>query len=140
MGIPGSLLASCLRLTVAQRLVRRICAACREPYEADERTLAAHDLRQPDGTRPVLYRGRGCPSCRFTGMRGRFGVYELMPTSPEIAELIARNGSTSDVRDRARRNGLLSLRQAGLLKVVEGVTTLAEVLRVTPDEAGADPG
>jgi type IV pilus assembly protein PilB len=63
-----------------------------------------------------------------------------MPTSPEIAELIARNGSTSDVRDRARRNGLLSLRQAGLLKVVEGVTTLAEVLRVTPDEAGADPG
>jgi type IV pilus assembly protein PilB len=140
MGIPGSLLASCLRLTVAQRLVRRICTACREPYEANDRSLAALGHPSAESGPSVLYRGRGCQACRFTGMRGRVAVYELMPTSPEIAGLVARNGSTSEVRDSARRNGLLSLRQAGLLKVAEGVTTLAEVLRVTPDETGADPG
>jgi type IV pilus assembly protein PilB len=137
MGIPGSLLASCLRLTVAQRLVRRLCTACREPYEADARSLTAYGHRSTGSGTVVLYRGRGCPSCRFTGMRGRVAVYELMPTSPEIAALIARNGSTNEIRDSARRNGSLSLRQAGLLKVVEGVTTMAEVLRVTPDEGGA---
>jgi type IV pilus assembly protein PilB len=136
MGIPGSLLASCLRLTVAQRLVRRICSGCREPYEADEAVLAAHGHRSAGKGRAVLSRGRGCQSCRFTGMRGRVAIYELMPTSPEIAELIARNGSTNEIRDSARRHGLMSLRQAGLLKVLEGVTTMAEVLRVTPDEAG----
>jgi type IV pilus assembly protein PilB len=139
MGVPGSLLASCLRLTVSQRLVRRICAGCREPYEADQAMLAAHGHAPAGSGKVVLYRGRGCRSCRFTGMRGRVAVYEIMPTSPEIAQLIARNGSTNEVRDSARRNGLLSLRQAGLSKVVEGVTTLAEVLRVTPDETGADP-
>src|SRR5262249_4478797 len=138
MGIAGSLLASCLRLAVAQRLGRRIGTACREPYEADERSLAALG-GQSVPSAPVLFRGRGCPACRLTGMRGRVAIYELMPTTPEIAELIARNGSSNDIREAARRSGLISLRQAGLLKVVEGVTTMAEVIRVTPDETGTDP-
>jgi type IV pilus assembly protein PilB len=138
MGVPGSLLASCLRLTVAQRLVRRLCAACREPYEADETSLVAYGHR-PTGRGPgVFYRGRGCPSCRFTGMRGRVAIYEMMPTSAELVELIARNASTNEIRDVQRRNGPMSLRQAGLLKVIEGVTTVAEVLRVTLGEAGTD--
>jgi type IV pilus assembly protein PilB len=138
MGVQGSLLASCLRLTVAQRLVRRLCAACREPYEADEASLIAYGHRPTGRGRCVLYRGRGCQSCRFTGMRGRLAIYEMMPTSPEIGELIARNASTNEIRDVHRRNGLTSLRQAGLLKVMEGVTTVAEVLRVTLGDAGAD--
>ena len=69
-------------------------------------------------------------------MRGRLAIYEMMPTSPEIGELIARNASTNEIRDVHRRNGLTSLRQAGLLKVIEGVTTVAEVLRVTLGDAG----
>jgi type IV pilus assembly protein PilB len=138
MGIQGSLLASCLRLTVAQRLVRRICPACREPYGADEASLVPYGHRPAGLADCVFYRGRGCQSCRFTGMRGRVAIYELMPTSPEIAELIARNGPTNEIRHVAERNGMMTLRQAGLLKVIEGVTTVAEVLRVTLGDAGAD--
>jgi type IV pilus assembly protein PilB len=124
---------------VAPLPLQRICSGCREPYEAQESVLAAHGHRSAGKGKAVLYRGRGCQSCRFTGMRGRVAIYELMPTSPEITALIARNGSTNEVRESARQHGLMSLRQAGLVKVVEGVTTLAEVLRVTPDEAAGLP-
>jgi type IV pilus assembly protein PilB len=139
MGIPGPLLASCLRLTVAQRLMRRICTACREPYEVDDDTLISHGHRPTGVGRYVLYRGRGCGACRFTGIRGRVAIYEMMPTSAEIAGLMSRQAAASEFRELARREGVTSLREEGLRRAIEGITTLEEVLRVTVGETHASP-
>jgi type IV pilus assembly protein PilB len=138
MGVPSTLLASCLRLTVAQRLVRRICVQCREPYEGDEASLVPLGHRVASPGPCTFYRGRGCPACRYTGMRGRIAIYEVMETSADMAELIARGASTSEIRATARRRGMMTLREAGLLKVIEGITTPQEVLRVTLDESASD--
>ncbi|MGH7264985.1 MAG: GspE/PulE family protein [Candidatus Rokuibacteriota bacterium] len=132
MGISGSLLASCLRLTVAQRLVRRVCVECREAYEIREDDLAPYGHRVRGLGRCSVYRSRGCTACRFTGMRGRVAVYEMMPTSQEIHRLIGRGGRVDEIRATARREGMATLREAGLLRVIDGSTTLQEVLRATP--------
>jgi type IV pilus assembly protein PilB len=137
MGIPGTLLASCLRLTVAQRLVRRVCVDCREPSEVTEQDLVPYG-HQPKGLVACSYRGRGCPSCRFTGMRGRVAIYEMMPTSSEIHQLVARGAPVDDIRRMARRQGMVTLREAGLQKVLEGATTLKEVLRATGGEVASE--
>jgi type IV pilus assembly protein PilB len=135
MGITPSLLASCLRLTVAQRLVRRLCVHCREPYEADEADLVSYGHRLTGVGRCTLYRPRGCSRCRFTGMRGRVAIYEIMQTSAEVARLITRNAPGSEIREAARRHGMVTLREAGLRKVLEGITTPSEVMRATLGEA-----
>lgn len=134
MGISASLLASCLRLTVSQRLVRKLCVHCREPYHADEDALVPYGHRPTGAGKPTFYRARGCSLCRFTGMRGRVAIYEIMRTSPEISHLIARNASTSEIREAAHRHGMITLREAGLRKVLEGITTPEEVLRATLGE------
>ena len=131
MGASASLLASCLRLTVAQRLVRRLCVHCREPYEADEGELAPYGHRLTGSGKCTLYRARGCALCRFTGMRGRVAIYEMMPMSSDIAHLISRSAPTGEIRGAARRHGMITLREAGLRKVLEGITTPQEVLRAT---------
>jgi type IV pilus assembly protein PilB len=131
MGIPPFLVASSLLLVLAQRLARRVCKECREPYEADEESLTPYG-HVPQGLGKVtLYKGKGCQACNFTGMKGRTAIYEVMPVSPEIRELILRGANTTEVRDLAQQQGMRTLRQAGLLKVLEGSTTAEEILRVT---------
>jgi len=131
MGIPPFLVASSLLLVVAQRLGRRVCRDCREPYPADEASLVPYG-HQPAGRGPVtLARGRGCPSCNFTGMKGRVALYEVMPITPELRDMILRGASTAELRATAQSQGMKTLRQAGLAKVLEGITTVEEVLRVT---------
>ena len=86
----------------------------------------------PEGLGTIsLFRGKGCQACSFTGMRGRVAIYEVMPVSQEIRELILRNASTAEIREVARSQGMRSLRQNGIQKVLDGVTTVEEVLRVT---------
>jgi type IV pilus assembly protein PilB len=131
MGISASLLASCLRLTVAQRLVRRLCVHCREPYAADEAELVPYGHRLTGTGTCTLYRPRGCSLCRFTGMRGRVAIYEIMRTSPEIGQLIASGAPAPAIRAAARQYGMVTLREAGLRKVLEGITTPQEVLQAT---------
>jgi type IV pilus assembly protein PilB len=133
MGVPAFLIAASLRLVIAQRLVRTVCAECREGYEASEGSLAPYGHR-PTGQGPfTLFRGRGCPRCDFTGMKGRIGLHEVMPVTPALRELIARGPSTDEVRALAQAEGMLLLRRAGLRKAIEGVTSVDEVLRVTSD-------
>ncbi len=134
MGIPSFLVASSLLLIVAQRLGRKICKDCREPYEADEDSLVPYG-HQPTGQgRITLYKGRGCPACSFTGMKGRVAIYEIMPITQEIRDLIIKGASTAELRAMAQADGMKTLRQAGLMKVLEGITTVEEVLRVTVAE------
>jgi type IV pilus assembly protein PilB len=131
MGIPPFLLSSALMLVLAQRLGRRICQDCKEPYEGHEDDLAPYG-HVPEGRgRVTFYRGRGCASCGHTGMKGRVAIYEVMPITPELRTLILHNASTAEIRELAQQQGMRTLRQAGLVKVLEGTTTPQEVLRVT---------
>src|SRR5262245_56529510 len=131
MGIPPFLVSSALVLILAQRLARRVCNDCKEPYEADEEMLVPYG-HVPQGLGEVtFYRGKGCQACSFTGMKGRVAVYEVMPITQEIRDLILRNAPTVEIREMAQSQGMRSLRQNALQKVLEGTTTVDEVLRVT---------
>jgi type IV pilus assembly protein PilB len=131
MGVPPFLLSSSLRLIIAQRLGRRICTNCKEPVEAHEDDLVPYG-HVPQGVgRLTLYQGRGCASCNYSGMKGRVAIYEVMPITDELRQLILKEASSSDIRELAERQGMTTLRRAGLVKVIEGTTTTQEVLRVT---------
>jgi type IV pilus assembly protein PilB len=131
MGIPAYLVASSLVLIVAQRLVRQLCTACREPYEVSEEALAAYGHVPTGVGRVTVYRRRGCDACNQTGMKGRTALYELMPVSPEVRDLVARAAPLPELRRLAQQQHMRTLRQAGLAKVLDGVTTIDELLRVT---------
>lgn len=123
------LIASALEAVLAQRLVRRICDACREPYEPDPQAVALLAGR-PMG-RVRLYHGRGCPACRDTGFRGRLGVFELLLLNDALKAELGSRVEVGALRDRACREGMTTLRQDGWRKVQDGITTVEEVLRVT---------
>jgi type IV pilus assembly protein PilB len=131
MGVPPFLLSSALVLILAQRLSRRICNECKEPFDAHEDDLVPYGHVAQGVGKIKLYRGRGCQTCNFTGMKGRVAIYEVMPISDEIRELVLKDASTAEIRQMAQSQGMKTLRQAGLQKVLEGVTTTQEVLRVT---------
>src|SRR6185369_15533892 len=131
MGVQPFLLSSSLLLIVAQRLGRRICSNCRVPVEAHEDDLVPYG-HVPQGLGAVtLYEGRGCQTCNYSGMKGRVAIYEVMPITDELRQLILKDAPAADIREEAERQGMKTLRQAGLLKVLEGTTTIQEVLRVT---------
>ena len=131
MGIQPFLVASSLLLLLAQRLGRKICNACKEPYEGDEESLVPYG-HVPTGKGKVTFsKGKGCPACNFTGMKGRVAIYEVMPISEELRDAILRNAPTAELREVAQSQGMKTLRQSGLLKVLDGTTTIEEVLRVT---------
>jgi len=86
----------------------------------------------PQGlTNVTFYRGKGCATCNFTGMKGRVAIYEVMPVTEPLRDMILKNAATAEIREQAQRDGMKTLRQAGLMKVIEGTTTVEEILRVT---------
>lgn len=131
MGVEPYLISATVIGVLAQRLARRLCPHCKEPYEVPAADLRRFGFRPEHPEQMVtLWRGRGCESCRYTGFRGRIGIFELMRVNDEIAELIVRRAPLADIRDAAKANGMHELREDGLLKVLEGVTTPDEVMRV----------
>jgi type IV pilus assembly protein PilB len=131
MGVPPFLLTATLEAILAQRLVRRICKECREQTMPSTELLSQLDLTPDDVIDKKFYRGRGCAACNNTGYKGRTGLYEYMPMNDQVRDLINRGGSTEQIRDIALRNGLIPLRDSGLQKVFDGVTTIEEVIRET---------
>ncbi|MCP4573136.1 MAG: type IV-A pilus assembly ATPase PilB [bacterium] len=127
MGIEPFLVASSTLLIMAQRLVRRICKNCTEEIKLSDEALT--DLGMDLGT--SVWKGKGCEKCGGTGYAGRQGLYEVMPITPEIRELILDRASTTEIRHLARKQGMLTLRDDGLIKVAKGITTIEEVLRET---------
>ena len=127
MGIEPFLVASSTVMIMAQRLVRRICNSCKEAVELSDEALT--DLNLEPGIK--VYKGRGCDKCNGTGYSGRQGLYEVMPITPEIRELILDRASTTEIRHKAVEQGMLTLREDGLMKVRRGITTVEEVLRET---------
>ena len=133
MGIAPFLISASLRLILAQRLARTICAECREGYEVAEESLVPYGHIPTGCGAYTLFRGKGCPACNFTGMKGRVALYEMMPMTQPIRDLIAKSSSTDEIRRVAREEGMVSLREAGLRRVIEGVTSVDEMLRVTSE-------
>ncbi|MDL1928251.1 type II/IV secretion system protein [Fimbriimonadia bacterium ATM] len=130
MGVEPYLISATVIGVLAQRLARRNCNECKEPYEVHQRELRRFGFKVEDPEAVVtLYRGRGCDHCRFTGYRGRTGIYELMRMNAEIAELIVRRAPLADVKEAAKANGMHELREDGLLKILNGTTTPEEVMR-----------
>ncbi len=128
MGIEAFLLASSLIAVLSQRLIRVICSHCKEPASVDPALLATVGW---EGKEVTLYRGRGCPKCHQTGYRGRTGIFEYLHVSPKIGKLIMERKDSQVIKEVAAEEGMVSLREDGLQKVLQGITTLEEVLRVT---------
>jgi type IV pilus assembly protein PilB len=128
MGIEPFLVTSSVNLVLAQRLARLLCSSCKEPVEAAPKTLQDLGL---NGEPFTCYGPVGCGQCSGTGYRGRIALYEVMPMWDELRELVLTGGSASDIKRAAVRREMQTLRQSGLVKVRDGVTTIEEIMRVT---------
>ena len=129
MGVDPGLIATSLNCIVAQRLARKLCDSCRESYVPDEAELAAVGLPTFDHAHTHLYRAAGCEACSFTGYSGRLGLFEVMPIRGELRGLI--ESSTEEIFAAAVQGGMTTMRQDGIRLALAGVTSLAEVRRVT---------
>ena len=131
MGIEPFLIASSVNLILAQRLARRICTECKEEVSVHPQALIDLGVHPDEAKDFVCYKGKGCPSCGHTGYKGRIALYEVMPMYEELKELVLNGASAAELKREAMRLGMKTLRQSGITKVKEGITTIEEVLRVT---------
>jgi type IV pilus assembly protein PilB len=131
MGIEPFLVASSLQLICAQRLVRRICANCKEPHPTPPQALVQAGFSPEEAKSVVPNKGKGCEKCNRTGYKGRVGLYEVMEVTEELRELILVGASALELRRKAVDEGMITLRNSGLRKVRDGLTTIDEVVRET---------
>jgi general secretion pathway protein E len=131
MGIEPFLVASSVIAIVAQRLVRVLCPRCKEPYEPDTESLIDAGIPRNAVNGQPIYRRKGCNSCMNTGYRGRTGIFEIMIMDEGVKKLILRTSDSNQINDEAVRGGMSTLVQDGARRVLEGITTIEEVLRVT---------
>lgn len=134
MGVPSFNIATSVNLVIAQRLARRLCSQCKKPADIPKQSLLEMgfteiDLQQPEFQ---IYEPVGCNECR-EGYKGRVGIYEVMKVTPEISRIIMEDGNALEIADASARAGFNNLRRSGLVKVMQGVTSLQEVNRVTSE-------
>jgi general secretion pathway protein E len=136
MGIEPFLLCSSVIVVIGQRLLRRVCKQCRDEYLVPEELAVRVGLRKITKEKEIkVYRGKGCPACLNTGYRGRVGISEVLILSSDVKEMILQRKGESRIKEAGRKEGMQTMREDGLQKVLRGFTTLEEVLRVTsPDE------
>ena len=131
MGVEPFLISSSLMAVLAQRLVRTVCKNCRTPFEPTENQLSLLNLSPHDIGDKVFYYGRGCQTCNDTGYKGRKGIFELLPVTDPVRELINERAPTVVIRQKAVEEGMITLREDGLRGIFEGSTTIEEVLKYT---------
>lgn len=136
MGVEPFLVASAVEAIVAQRLVRRLCESCRAPLPIDSPVIARQGLPSELLGSAHPFSSVGCEKCRTTGFRGRTGIYEILHMSEEIEPLVIARESTSAIREKALSEGMRTLRDDGMRKALEGITTIEEVLRVVEEAEG----
>ncbi len=134
MGIEPFLISSAVICILAQRLVRKICTECKEPIKVHPQLLIDLGVPPDEVKTFPTFKGKGCPICNQTGYKGRIGLYEVMPLKEELKELILSRASTSEIKKEAIRLGMKTLRQSGIIKIREGLTTIEEVLRSTMED------
>ncbi len=131
MGIEPFLVATSVHMIVAQRLVRRVCAECKEEVQMPEKALIENGYSPQEAKTVKIYKGKGCGTCNSTGYKGRCGLYEVMEVTDELRELILVGASALELKKKAIEGGMITLRRSGLIKVMTGQTTLEEVARET---------
>lgn len=131
MGIEPFLVASAVNLISAQRLGRRVCSECKEPEKHPNEALIAAGVPEDQIGKFTVYKGKGCTVCNDTGYKGRIGVYQVMPMFDDIKEMVLSGANTAEIKQESMRLGVKTMRQSALTKMMEGVTTLEEVLRTT---------
>lgn len=134
LGVESFLLTATLEAIVAQRLVRRICTNCKEEYVPSEEQLMELALRPSDVGGRVFFRGRGCDKCNKSGFKGRLALFEIMVMNDELRDLVMSQASSAVLRHEARKHGMRTLRETGLLSIYDGQTTIDEVVRETLNE------
>jgi type IV pilus assembly protein PilB len=137
MGVEPFLITASVNLVLAQRLARKVCKDCTQPYDYDEKVLRelGATAEQIASFRGKTAKGAGCKTCNGTGYKGRVALYEVMRFSDNLKELVLQGSSAAELKQGAIRNGMITLRMAGTLKVGAGVTTPEEVMRVTMADA-----
>ncbi|HUY89996.1 MAG TPA: ATPase, T2SS/T4P/T4SS family [Pirellulales bacterium] len=135
MGVPAYLVASSVIAILAQRLVRVVCPKCKHPHTPSEAVLETAGITAEMAANATFMKGKGCSYCSKTGYRGRLGVFELMTMTPRIRELAFQGASTQDIRRAAVAQGMHTVYQDGIRKVLKGITTLEEVFRVSKKDA-----
>lgn len=133
LGIKPYLIASGVILIQAQRLVRKICRNCIEETTYDEKIIKELGISEELLKDMKFYKGRGCQVCGRTGYKGRIGIFEVMPITPDLRELILKGASSDEIREQARKEGMHTLREDGIIKIKKGITTVEEVLRITTE-------
>ncbi|MCK4248209.1 MAG: type IV-A pilus assembly ATPase PilB [Candidatus Omnitrophica bacterium] len=136
MGVKPFLIASGVQAIMAQRLVRRMCANCKEPYQPTKRELMSVNLREEDVEDITFYKGVGCATCSETGYKGRQGIFEMLVMNDQLRELIFKGVPSGELREAARKFGMRTLREDGTKKVLAGITTIDEVMRITQTDSG----
>jgi type IV pilus assembly protein PilB len=131
MGIEPFLVATATQLIAAQRLVRRVCGNCKEPVEMSDQALLNLGYKKDEVGSFAVMKGRGCEKCNNTGYKGRVGLIEVMVIDDDIRDLILAGGTAIDIKRKAIENGMITLRRSGLVKIMNGVTTVEEVARET---------
>ena len=134
LGVESFLLTATLEAIIAQRLARRICTGCKEEFMPSEEQLMELALRPQDVGGRTFFRGRGCERCNKSGYKGRLAIFEIMGMNDDMREIIMSQGSTAVLRHAARKYGMRTLRECGLLSIYDGQTTIDEVVRETLSE------
>jgi len=130
MGVPAFNVASSVHLILAQRLARKLCDNCKEPMEIPEKALLSAGYKQEDLEGLTVHGPKGCDLCT-SGYKGRVGIFQVMPISETMQEMIMKGCTSFDIEQQAEKEGVNDLRRSGLNKVAAGATSLAEVERVT---------
>ena len=133
MGVEPFLIASTLIVSIAQRLVRKVCVKCAEPYEPLPEMLKDLGVTAAELEGATFRQGRGCDKCRHTGYSGRVAIYEMLPFTSEIKEMTVRRETSPAIKQKGRQSGMRTLRDSGWMRVRNGMTTVEEILRVTVD-------
>ena len=134
MGVKPFLVASAIMAILAQRLIRMLCPQCKEPYEPTDVELRGVGLTRQRLEGNTIYRPVGCSACNGQGYKGRKGVYELMEMSPDLREMAFQRKPTMEMRAKARNEGMVTLQEDGVRKILAGMTTVQEILRITHRE------
>ncbi|MEX0872805.1 MAG: ATPase, T2SS/T4P/T4SS family, partial [Aquisalimonadaceae bacterium] len=132
MGVPSYNIASAVNLIIAQRLARRLCSNCKAPVDIPRDVLLDEGFTEADLKDLKIFGPKGCDQCNL-GYKGRVGIYQVMPISDAMGRIIMEGGNSIELADQAKKEGINDLRRSGLLKVIQGMTSLEEVNRVTKD-------
>ena len=132
MGIEPFLVTAGVNLILAQRLVRKICEKCKEEISVDDQVLRGLGVKEEDLAGFTVFQGRGCQACNDIGYKGRIAIYEVMPFSEALKQLLFQSASLAEIKKKAIEEGMISLRMSALAKLKAGITTIQEVLDSSP--------